>query len=73
MGNAARDPNAAPLANADKLTWGDQIQAHVQPTLLQTDSTTGETYNPKRRWMENRIQFRLDQEKAEAAKATSKD
>lgn len=59
------------LPGHEKLTWVDQIKAHVQPTLLQTDSSTGEVYNPKRRWMQNRIQQRIDEEKSAGGKKGS--
>ena len=64
MGNAARDPDVLPIPGNEKLTWGDQIISRTKGTHMQTDPATGEVYNPRRRWMEERIQYRKDEEKA---------
>lgn len=63
----ARNPENAPLKGSENLRWTDQIQAKLQPTLPQTDEATGEVYNPRRRWMEKRIQQRMDEKKKESA------
>lgn len=46
------------LPDHELLTWTDKLKASVQPTLLQTDSSTGQVYNPKRRYLEERIRVR---------------
>lgn len=60
------------LKGSEKLTWTDQMRGHLKPTMLQTDSTTGEVYNPKRRFLEERIRVRIEEEKAAAEAAAKK-
>lgn len=52
------------LPGYDKLTWTDHLKASVQPDMQQTDPKTGASYNPRRRYLEERIKARTDEEKS---------
>lgn len=51
------------LKGYDKLTWTDHVRIAVTPDQLQTNPETGAVENPRRKFMEERIRARQEEEK----------
>lgn len=59
------------LPGAEHLKWTDSLRAGMHSDLLQTDSATGATVNPRKEFLKERIRVRQE-EAAEEQRAQAK-